>query len=109
VGVYKRGRVYWYKFRFDGQVIRESANTTSKTVARDAERARRRELELAVNGIKRREKMPLFPTAVRQWLDSRAGLAPHTLENYRAYAKRLADHFGTRLVYDFGEADLAPP
>ena len=51
--VYKRGKFYSYKFRFDGQVIRASAKTTSKTVAREAERARRRELELAVNPVSR--------------------------------------------------------
>jgi hypothetical protein len=39
--VYKRGKVWWYKFRFEGQTIRESAKTFSKAVARDAERAKK--------------------------------------------------------------------
>jgi hypothetical protein len=30
VSVYKRGDVWWYKFVFNGQVIRESAKTNSK-------------------------------------------------------------------------------
>jgi hypothetical protein len=38
MSVYKRGGTYWYKFRFDGQVIRESANTDSKRIATEAER-----------------------------------------------------------------------
>jgi hypothetical protein len=38
MSVYRRGEVWWYKFRFSGQSIRESAYTNSKTVARDAER-----------------------------------------------------------------------
>jgi len=33
--LYKRGNVWWFKFRFQGQVIRESANTNSKTLARE--------------------------------------------------------------------------
>jgi hypothetical protein len=60
MSVYKRGETYWFKFLFQGQLIRESAKTNSKTVAREAERARRRELELAVNRVQRRERMPLF-------------------------------------------------
>jgi hypothetical protein len=51
MGVYKRGSYYWFKFRFLGQVIREPARTTSKTVAQAAERTRRRELELSYNGV----------------------------------------------------------
>jgi len=34
MSIYKRGAVYWYKFKFAGQPIRESAKTTSKTVAK---------------------------------------------------------------------------
>jgi len=52
VSVYKRGDVWWYKFRFAGQMIRESSKSDSKTVAKDAERARRRELEQNWNQIK---------------------------------------------------------
>jgi integrase len=107
MSVYKRGGTWWFKFRFGGQVIRESAKTTSKTVAREAERARRRHLELAINRISRRERPPLLSVAVQQWLDSRSGLAPHTLENYRLYANRLLDYFGQRLVSDFTEVDIA--
>jgi len=51
MSVYKRGDVWWYKFRFAGQVIRESSKSESKTVARDAERSRRRELEGSYNRI----------------------------------------------------------
>src|SRR5215471_17290141 len=45
--------IWWYKFTFAGQVIRESSKSDSKTVAKDAERARRREMELAINRIPR--------------------------------------------------------
>jgi len=45
--VYQRGKqgLWWYRFRFGGRIVHESAKTASKTIARDAERARRRELE----------------------------------------------------------------
>jgi integrase len=105
--IYKRGKVWWYEFSFQGQRIRESAKTDSRTIAKQAELQRRRELERAINGVVKRERPPLFSIAIAQWFDGRAGLAPNTLEHYRAYAKRLAEHFGARLVCDFSEADIA--
>jgi hypothetical protein len=35
-------KVWWYEFIFEGQRVRESTKTRSKTVAKDAEKARRR-------------------------------------------------------------------
>jgi hypothetical protein len=32
--LYKRGKVWWFKFRFNNQVIRESSKSPSKTVAK---------------------------------------------------------------------------
>ena len=59
--IYRRGAIYWYEFNFNGSRIRESACTTSKTIARQAEQHRRRELELGVNGLRKRER-PFFPS-----------------------------------------------
>src|SRR5579883_1419148 len=50
-GGLKPAAVWWYKFRFAGQSIRESAKTSSKTLAKQAEQKRRRELEEGFNGI----------------------------------------------------------
>jgi integrase len=102
------GGVYWYKFRFEGQVVRESARTASKTVAQKAERARRRQLEDAANGIARRERPVLFPIAADRWLDSLSGaLKPITLGHYRIYAGKLKERFPNRLVIDIDERDVA--
>ena len=40
MAIYKRGGVWWFEFSFQGQRIRESAHTTSKTIAKEAERQR---------------------------------------------------------------------
>ena len=37
MAVFPRGNVWWYKFYFAGQFIRESSKSTSKTVAKNAE------------------------------------------------------------------------
>src|SRR5262249_11055044 len=85
----------------------ESAKTTSKTIAREAERVRRRDLERGINRIEQPKRTPLFKIAAEQWLASRAGLAQHTIETYRTYVRTLIDKFGGRLVSDFREDDIA--
>jgi integrase len=105
--LYKRGKVWWYKFRFEGQLIRDSAKTASKTIARDAEHARRRDLELSINRITKREKMPLFSNAAKAWLASRTALAANTLEAYEHFVATLTDQFGKRLVCDIDDQDIS--
>jgi hypothetical protein len=86
MSVFRRGKVYWFEFSIQGQRIRESAKTSSKSIAREAERQRRHSLELGINGLTKRERPPLFPIAADRWLDSLAALGPNTLAHYRIYA-----------------------
>ena len=37
MAVYKRGRVWWYRFTWDGTAIRESTKQTNKRVAEQIE------------------------------------------------------------------------
>lgn len=107
MSVYRRGGVYWYEFSFNSSRIRESAHTTSKTIARQAELARRRELELSINGLKRRELPPLFPAAADDWLDSKTALTPLGRAYYQQYVGKLKKHFGNCLVSDITASDIA--
>jgi integrase len=107
MSLYKRGDVWWYKFRFAGQVIRESTKSDSKTVAKDAERARRRELEESWNQIKRRKLPPLFSVASADWLKTRTGIAPSTERSYKLAISHLTEDFGKRLLSDLCGQDLA--
>src|SRR5215472_12226876 len=70
MAVYKRGDVWWYKFRFANRMIRESAKTTSKTVAKDAEQKRRRELEQAYNNLadKREQRVQTLKQIAESYL-----------------------------------------
>jgi integrase len=106
VSVYKRGQVYWYKFLFQGQLIRDSAKTNSKTVAREAERARRRDLELGINRIGKRDRTPLFPIAAKEWIDAKVGKSESTLRNYKQYVESLTSEFKDRLVCDIHISDI---
>ncbi len=51
MAIFRRGNIWWYEFLFARRRVRESAKTTSKTVAKLAEKNRRRELENGFNGV----------------------------------------------------------
>jgi len=108
--IYRRGKnkIFWYRFRFAGRIIHESTRTQSKTIAREAERNRRRELEERVNGIKKRGLPPTFEVAARKWMESRAhAVAKNTLSEARRCMKHLVPIFGPRLICDIAPDDLA--
>jgi hypothetical protein len=107
VSLYKRGDVWWYKFSFNGQLIRESSKSDSKTLAKGAEHARRRELEQAYNHIPKRQRMPLFSHAAELWLASKAGLAQRSRERYEQCAEHLKAEYGKGLVCDVDANDVA--
>src|SRR3954454_18708580 len=104
MAVYKRGNTWWYKFRNAGRPIQESAKTKSKTLAKEAEKARRRELEEGFNAIDQSRK-----DRVR----SLADLAAEYLKDYRA-KKRAATfaeyavghvvrHLGAKMAIEIGD------
>src|ERR1700677_2473240 len=99
--VYRRGMTWWYEFSFQGQRIRESAHTTSKTIGKQAELQRRRELELGVNRISKRERIPLFKLAAERLIeDKRARRAHNTGQLYYYALKPVIAEFGGPLEYD---------
>ena len=107
MSVYRRGETWWYKFRFAGQMIRESSKSGSKTVAKDAERVRRRELEESWNQIKRRKLPPLFSLAATDWLKTRTSIASSTERSYKLAISQLTNDFGKQLLCDLSGEDLA--
>ncbi len=107
MSLYKRGDKWWFKFRFAGQMVRESSKSESKTVAKDAERARRRKLEESWNQIKRRKLPPLFSIAAEDWLKTRTGIAPSTERSYKLAISHLKTDFGKQLLCDLSGEDLA--
>src|SRR3569623_283636 len=105
MSVYKRGDTWWYKFRFAGRMVRESAKTASKTVAREAEKQRHRVLESGYNNLTDRREERV--RAIRQ-------LATSYLEEYRLKNPRSAvfaeyavghieRHLGSALVVDVND------
>jgi len=81
-------------------MIHESTRTVSKTVAREAERNRRRELVERINGIRKRGLPPTFERAAGDWQKSRIGIAARTLDIARVAIDHLLPTFGPKLLCD---------
>jgi len=107
--IYKRGKhgTYWMRFRFAGRFVHESTRATSKTVAREAERQRRRELEEKWNRIEKRSLPPTLTEASKRWLGKRAGLATNTRETYESALKHVREILGTMLVCEIEARNIA--
>lgn len=107
MAVFKRGGVWWYKFYFAGQFIRESAKTTSKTVAKDAENQRRRELEQGYHNLPQRRE-----NRIRQLRDvADEYLADYKLRfrgiTFAEYAiGHVVSHLGEKLLIDIDEIQV---
>jgi hypothetical protein len=84
--IYRRGKkgTCWYRFRFANRIVHESTRTTSKTLAREAERQRRRGLAETFNGIQKRTLPPTLSQAAKVWIEKRAGLKAVTRTTYEA-------------------------
>jgi len=52
MATYQRGKYWWYRFRFARERIDEPTKSTSRTVAKEAERQHRRALEAGYNNFK---------------------------------------------------------
>jgi len=107
--IYKRGKngIYSYRFRFAGRMIHESTRTKNKTLAREAERQRRRELEERINNVKKRGLPPTFERAACDWQVNRAHrIAANTLGLSRLALKHLLPFFGPKLLCDITPQDI---
>src|SRR5262245_33182692 len=108
VMLYRRGDVWWYKFRFAGRVFRESAKTASKTLARQAERKRHQQLEEAVHGIRKRTAPITFTVAADDWLKlKKPTWAPKSVEIEERNLKHLKPALGSLLLINITAEDVA--
>jgi hypothetical protein len=58
--IYKRGKIYWYKFMWNGQRVRESTRQGNDKVARQMESAHRTSLAKGEVGIRERKPAPIL-------------------------------------------------
>jgi integrase len=111
MSVYQRGSVWWYSFTFAGRHYQESSKSQNKSIARDAQKARRRELELGYNGLS------TTSTNRKRRLETIAELSVPYLEQYRlkrrapSFAecciRRLLEHVGSMLPMEINADSIA--
>src|ERR1700690_3436056 len=58
MAVYRRGRVWWYRFTWNGMPIRESTKQTNKRVAEQIEAAHKTSLAKGEVGIREKQRSP---------------------------------------------------
>lgn len=90
MSIFKRGRIYWYKFTFNGEAIRESTRQTNQHTARQMEAAHRASLAKGEVGIREKKVVPT--------------LKNFCIERVEPWAKSTFEHASpkTWLWYGFG-------
>src|ERR1700693_5741063 len=68
MAVYRRGKVWWYNFEFQGRHVQESSGFTNKTAALRVEAKRRSELLDRRAGFTKIKLAPKFEEFVEQFL-----------------------------------------
>ena len=58
MAIYKRGSIYWYKFTFNGEAIRESTRQKNQHKAKDMESTHRSRLAMGEVGIREKKVIP---------------------------------------------------
>lgn len=109
MSLYKQrgSNVWWYEFQFAGQRIRESAKTTSRQVAINAMRARRRQVEEDYNGIKKPERPKLFSVAAEEFITLRRPyLAANTMAIIERNVQLLLPFLGKVPLSDITPLDI---
>lgn len=101
MAVFRRGKTWWYEFIFAGRRVRESAKTTSKTVAKEAEKKRHRELEEGFNGLEdtRDERIKTVKELAREYLEDYK--LRHRSVTFAEYAlEKVIGHLGELMAVD---------
>jgi integrase len=105
--LYRRGQVWWYRFKFAGRRFAESAKSTSKEIARRAELKRRRELEEGYHGLRKREAPQALKSAAEAWLEMKQPtLAAKSYLIEKTNLGHLLPVLGQRLLSDIDANDI---
>jgi len=95
MSVYKRGDKYWYKFMWQGKLIRKSTKQKNDKVARQMEAAHRTSLAKGEVGIREKKTVPTLVDFIKQRFEpwAQASTAAKTwLDYYRPGIRALQSH-----------------
>jgi integrase len=95
MAIYKRGRIYWYSFVFDGKHIQESTKQGNPRVARQMEAAHRTSLAKGEVGIRDKKPVLTLSEFIRRdfmpWATATFRAKRNTFVWYRGGARRLSE------------------
>src|SRR5437763_1334984 len=93
MAVYKRGKIWWYKFNWNGEPIRETTKQTNKRTAEQMEATHKGSLAKGEVGIRDRIAVPTLKEFserdFKPYIESRFQNKPKTLEYYNTGLKNL--------------------
>jgi integrase len=114
VSIYKRGEVYWYKFMWQGRMVRESTKQGNDKVARQMEAAHRTSLAKGEVGIREKKPAPTLAEFCRKrfapWAESTSSLKTWrdfyrvgvlAIQAYTPLANLTLDAITTERIADF--------
>jgi len=94
MAVYRRGKIWWYSFEFEGRRIQESSGLKNRTSALRAEAKRKTDLLERRAGFARRKLPPRFEEFVQTFLNwSKHQHRPKTYELHANNTKSLERYF----------------
>jgi len=114
MSIYKRGKVYWYKFMWSGEMVRESSRQTNRNTARQMEGAHRAALAKGEVGIREKKAVSTLTdfisqrfepwaeasTSAKTWLDYyRPGI--RTIQKYKPLANLRLNEITSEKAADF--------
>jgi integrase len=94
MAIFKRGRVYWYHFIFNGQHVQRSTKQGNPHTARQIEAAYRTKLAKGEVGIVERKPAPMLKDFAQRFIDAvqvRSAGKPRTVEFYAQQLSRLLE------------------
>lgn len=93
MSIYKRGRIYWYKFMWNGEVIRESTKQGNDRKARNMESAHRTALANGLVGIREKKPVPALSDFLKNdfqpFVETKHAVKPSTVEYYTDGVKMI--------------------
>jgi integrase len=93
MSIYRRGRTYWYRFMWHGELIRESTKQGNDKVARKMEAAHRTRLAEGLVGIRERKPAPVLRNYLEDdfqpYVETKHAEKPGTVEYYKDGVKML--------------------
>jgi integrase len=90
MSIFKRGKVYWYKFMWKGELVRESTKQGNDKVARQMEAAHRTSLAKGELGIREKKPVPVLRQFILERFEPwcRAASSPRTWRDHYAVGVR---------------------